>query len=124
MGTFQAGAGSWGGDSNSLGGELAIGNAFWSSVCDDSKSPLKDKDKSLLMDIFNPFLSDRRDEGDKFMPPDNSFLYVNQLRNLVREEKSVQEQRKDKFLSNDFVVDNAGPLFPSSWTSGFKVARG
>jgi len=99
----------------SLGAALPIGSAFWSSI-------EKHEEQRLFKDIFNPCLSDRRDEGDRFAPPDASFEYLNKLRDLVKEETLVREERATHFLSAMFVADDAGTLFPSSWTSSFKVA--
>jgi hypothetical protein len=117
--TCKEGAGSWG----SLDASVAAGEAFWENLSADSTA-LKKRDKRLLLDVFNPCLSDRRDEGDRFIPPDSGMLHVGRLRELVEEEQQVQEKRREHFLSENFAMDNAGPLFPSSWTSLFKVGNG
>jgi len=82
------------------------------------------EDKSLLRRIFNPNLSDRRDEGDCFIPPDTSFAYVQKLRALVKEEEAAQQKRRDHFLSKEFVASAPGPLFPSSWASTVDINMG
>merc|ERR1712217_783709 len=53
--------------------------------------------------------------------PDAGFLHANHLRNLVKEEKKMQQQRKSHFLSTAFTVQNVGPLFPASWTATIVV---
>merc|ERR1712039_781890 len=82
------------------------------------------KDENLLKAVFNPKMSDRRDEGDRFVPPDNSFAYVQKLRNLVSEEESMQSKRIEQFMSTKFSAGDAGELFPSSWTSQLQIAKG
>merc|ERR1712004_597944 len=47
--------------------EVPLGNAFWSAL--DTESGFEDKYNDLFKDIFNSCLSDRRDEGDRFIPP-------------------------------------------------------
>jgi len=101
---------------------IAINDSFWSEV--DRKgcgSVFAEEDRQMFREIFNPYLSDRREEGEFFAPPDPSFSYMNKLRILLEEEKHMQEQRKDHFFSNEFQVDNAGPLFPLSWISPFEI---
>jgi len=96
---------------------LALGQVFWADLDHaGSQSVFQEDDKTLLRDIFNPHLSDRRADGDLFMPPDTSGRYIDGLRVLVGAEKKWRQQRKDHFFSNKFIVSNAGPLFPSSWT--------
>jgi len=82
------------------------------------------EDKSLLRRIFNPNLSDRRDEGECFTPPDTSFAYVQKLRALVKEEEAAQQKRRDHFLSKEFVASAPGPLFPLSWASSVDISMG
>jgi len=96
--------------------------AFWSNVKGDSESTLADEDRNLLKAVFNPSLADRCTDGDFFVPPDASDDYVQQLRKLIAKEETVKEQRKEQFFSSKFVMDHAGPLFPSSWTSKLEIA--
>eukprot|EP00421_Protoceratium_reticulatum_P021526 CAMPEP_0168383302 /NCGR_PEP_ID=MMETSP0228-20121227/13833_1 /TAXON_ID=133427 /ORGANISM="Protoceratium reticulatum, Strain CCCM 535 (=CCMP 1889)" /LENGTH=1159 /DNA_ID=CAMNT_0008396449 /DNA_START=91 /DNA_END=3569 /DNA_ORIENTATION=+ len=118
-------AASWGRNaSRSLDSGAAIGGAFWSNISPGSGPLFKDEDKLLLREIYDPYLSDRRDDGDLFVPPDTSFSYVQNLRRLVAEERRARQCRKDHFFSSDFVVGNAGPFFPSAWTSSFELSRG
>jgi len=118
-------AGSWGANARSPPEKSSTaGSAFWAHITHDSGPLLKEEDKSLLRDVFNPHLSDRRDEGEQFVPPESSFSHVQKLRRLVDEEKQERQRRKDHFLSKNFVMGNAGPLFPSSWTSSFEITRG
>merc|ERR1711963_285261 len=98
-------------DAKSLDSYAVIGRAFWPSV----NLVFNDEDRKLLNDIFNPHLSDRRDEGDRFIPPQTTSGYVEQLRCLVKEEAAVREQRKSHFYSDRFVIGNPGPLFLLSW---------
>merc|ERR1719203_1058465 len=90
---------------------------FWSRLqdCDD-------KDVRWLSAVFNPHLSDRRDEGESFVPPDTSLSYMQKLQHLVQEEEKVKRQRIEHFRSVDFDTDNAGPLFPMSWASKIELA--
>jgi len=104
--------------------QMPIGNAFWESICDDAGGAFKSEDAKLLRHVFNPHLSDRRGEGDLFIPPETGFSYVQQLRGLVKEEEAVRGRRKQHFLDRKFMKDNAGPLFPPSWQASFRVAPG
>merc|ERR1712217_682514 len=54
---------------------------------------------------------------------DISKEYVQRLRALVQEETAMQEQRMDHFFSKEFEQDNAGPLFPLSWTSNMEISH-
>lgn len=105
-------------------GHATLGKAFWSNVDSAAESKFKDADKALFQGIFNPHLSDRRDEGDRFMPPDVRAAHMEALRKLVKEEETVRQRRKEHFLSKDFAAGDAGPLFPSSWTNNFELSRG
>jgi len=105
-------------------GDYPIGNAFWSALETTFGSPIKDENKNLLNAIFNPRLSDRRNEGDRFVPPDMSVSNVKKLGSLLKEEEKVRKSRKGHFFSNKFVMDDAGPLFPSCWKSSVKIAHG
>mmetsp|Transcript_162071 Transcript_162071/g.519672 ORF Transcript_162071/g.519672 Transcript_162071/m.519672 type:complete len:971 (+) Transcript_162071:80-2992(+) len=106
-------AGSWGG--------LVLGDSFWDVVDGDDAAGLEEEDWHLLRSIFNPQLSDRRSEGGRFVPPVAHFGYVHKLRDLAKQEELVLQQRQDHFLSSDFAMDRAGPLFPWTWTSSFEV---
>merc|ERR1712226_353310 len=54
-------------DLQSAQAQSAIGRTFWDSL---SGSTFKDDDVKLLNDLFNPCLSDRRQEGMYFIPPE------------------------------------------------------
>lgn len=112
-------AGSWGRSAK----DAAAGAAFWKSL-KASDSPLEQEDATLLRSVFNPFLSDRRDDGEKFVPPDSAYRHVQSLKRLVEEEAQVRKSRKEHFCRKEFAVGDAGPLFPSSWTSSFELMRG
>mmetsp|Transcript_84394 Transcript_84394/g.266412 ORF Transcript_84394/g.266412 Transcript_84394/m.266412 type:complete len:565 (-) Transcript_84394:242-1936(-) len=100
-----------------------LGQAFWSNVSCEQGSFFKEEDKNLLKALFNPSLSDRREDGDLFVPPDMRAAHMDHLRALVKEEASTRERRRDHFLSEAFAVGAAGPLFPSSWTSSFDITQ-
>jgi len=113
--TTQAFQGTWG------AGNAPTGEAFWACIEKGAASAIKDDDKSLLRSIFNESFSDRREEGNNFVPPDVSFTYANHLRSLVKEEKKAQDAMTRHFLSSDFTMDNVGPLFPSKWVSTIDI---
>eukprot|EP00415_Alexandrium_ostenfeldii_P000832 UN0832 len=99
-----------------------ITKAFWSSLDSESPTQFSNEDKNLLNRIFNPKLSDRRQEGDLFVPPDTSFAYVQKLRSLVKEEEAMLQKRKEQFCSTEFSADEPGALFPASWVSSVKLS--
>jgi len=111
--SLEVQAGSWGGEVKTLDGCVAVGSAFFACL-DGSKDSFKEDDQALLQKVFFPTLSDRRNEGDLFVPPDVSFSYVQQLRTLVNDEDVVRKCREEAFFSQDFVMGNPGPLFPHS----------
>merc|ERR1712242_271834 len=100
-----------------------ISEAFWINLEDDMTSMFNEEDRLLLNQVFNPALSDRRAEADRFVPPDTSREYVQRLRALVQEEMATQEERMDHFFNKAFDQENAGPLFPLSWTSNMEISR-
>jgi len=87
-----------------LDATVALGGAFWKSL-DSEDGIFQAEDRKLLTDIFNPSLSDRRDEGDQFVPPDSNPQGLRALRQLVAEEAKVREQRTGHFLSRNFVME-------------------
>lgn len=99
-----------------------VGHEFWGSL--EKGVGLRSEDQALLTAIFNPHLSDRRMEADRFIPPDSGPDYVNKLRKLVTNEQVLQQQRKEHFCSKSFAPGDPGELFPASWTSTFELARG
>lgn len=101
----------------------AMGSAFWSSL-DGEESCFRPEDKQLLKAIYDPILSDRRQEGDRFVPPDTRFDYVQKLRTLVNEETACREKRVAAFLGDEFSITNPGSLFPSSWAPSGKIDDG
>jgi len=103
----QASEGSW-------AGHEFIGSSFWSKL--QCENTLPEADRGLLKDVFHPTLSDRRSDGDVFVPPDTSYEHVARLRKLVEQEFAVKQQRKDQFLAASFSLDNLGLIFPSVWT--------
>jgi hypothetical protein len=122
--SMEANAGSWANDVRAIDDCMAMGDAFWSSLDDSSKKVFDADDHALLNNVFNPTLSDRRSEGELFCPQDASHSYVTKLRDLVKQEHTVRQQRKEHFFSKSFVMGEPGLIFPASWTSSLAVARG
>jgi len=110
--------GRWGGSVQATDGTSKIGTNFWSQL--DGQMFSSD-DRSLLKELFNPNLSDRRTEGDRFTPPPSSVSYLQKLRQLVKAEQVVRQQRKEHFCSEKFITDQPGPLFPSAWSSSIEI---
>merc|ERR1719221_1306531 len=102
---------------------VAIGNEFWENIDSKSGSVFKDEDRVLLAGLFNPHISDRREEADQFIPPDTSKAYLEKLSNLMKEEEMARERRRKHFFSTKFTVDEPGPLFPASWKNYFEIER-
>merc|ERR1719464_1029546 len=100
-----------------------ITGAFWANLDDNSSSVFRSEDQELLRAVFNPRLSDRRDEGDRFVPPDVSLAYIQGLRDLVKEENEVRHRREQNFFSSSFDAEAPGLLYPSSWRSSVKISR-
>mmetsp|Transcript_97273 Transcript_97273/g.302896 ORF Transcript_97273/g.302896 Transcript_97273/m.302896 type:complete len:1042 (-) Transcript_97273:20-3145(-) len=90
------------------------GRDFWAYL--DADGTPEDEQRALLKRIFHPSLSDRRSEGELFVCPDASARYVGKLQQLVEEETEVQRQRQAHFFGQGFIIGNAGPKFPSSWS--------
>mmetsp|Transcript_7718 Transcript_7718/g.14271 ORF Transcript_7718/g.14271 Transcript_7718/m.14271 type:complete len:1029 (-) Transcript_7718:124-3210(-) len=104
--------------------DSCYGDTFWSKIdSKSSNSAITDSDKDFLNDLFCPSLSDRREEGELFVPPKGNQAYVEMLRTLLAEEKATEELRKDYFFSEDFKVESPGQLFPHSWASTVKITR-
>jgi len=101
---------------------VAVGDAFFACL-DGSNQLLNDGDRALLQSIFNPALSDRRKEGDLFMPPSSRHVYLQKLRALVKAEESLCTRRKEAFLSIDFKMSAPGTFFPRSWTPLVEIAE-
>jgi hypothetical protein len=101
----------------------ALGDAFWAGLEDDS-NVFKPESKAILKQIFNDQLSDRRQEGEKFTPPDASYSYVCRLRELLKEEDIVRRRRMELFLSEDFDAENLDVAFPFSWKASGEISRG
>jgi hypothetical protein len=100
----------------------AVADSFWACLESDA-TVLAEDDKHFFKSLFNPMLSDRRIDGDCFVPPDASQHYLTKLRGLVKEEELLRQRRKDRFLAKDFSVSDPGNLFPSSWACAFEVVR-
>eukprot|EP00747_Dinoflagellata_sp_TGD_P027110 gnl/TRDRNA2_/TRDRNA2_132390_c0_seq1.p1 gnl/TRDRNA2_/TRDRNA2_132390_c0~~gnl/TRDRNA2_/TRDRNA2_132390_c0_seq1.p1 ORF type:complete len:707 (+),score=159.56 gnl/TRDRNA2_/TRDRNA2_132390_c0_seq1:1320-3440(+) len=117
----EAPEGSWAASIHSLDSGVPVATSFWTSL---KESNFKDEDNRLLKEIFNRNLSDRHEDGDMFTPPIASLAYVRNLRELVQEEQSIRQRRREAFLSEDFSMASPDMLFPASWTSPFAIARG
>jgi len=116
--------GFWAGDVQASEACADISKAFWPSIDQAAGSPFEEEDRLLLRSVFNPHLSDRREEEDLFAPPDTSFAYVQKLRSLVKEEEAVRQRRKEHFCSPAFSPEDPGGLFPFSWKKTLEIARG
>jgi len=110
--------------SEDLANCTVIGKAFWMQLDQPEGSMFGEEEGSFLRNLFNPSLSDRRSEGDLFVPPDTSAAYGDRLKALLRNESEVCKTRKDLFFSLAFDMGAAGPLFPSSWDNTVEIARG
>jgi len=115
--------GSWGSGRGSAEPCATIGAAFWKHLKGGPASVFCEQDVKLLRRLFNPNLSDRREEGDMFIPPDASREHVERLSRLIEAEEAIQHQRRAQFLSPDFNTDKPGPLFPPSWAASFTLAK-
>lgn len=100
---------------------VALGDVFWKSLGAHTTQAFNDADRQLLREVFNPHLSDRRHEGELFVPPATDAAYLAELRQQVKAEGLTRSQRKECFASTAFVRENPGPLFPSSWKDSFTV---
>lgn len=65
----------------------------------------------LLRSIFNPNLSDRREDGDLFLPPDAAFSHVKKLQTLTKSEDVVRAERQALFFSDSSASLKARPEF-------------
>merc|ERR1719432_455081 len=96
--------------------QVVMGNTFFEGI--DGELPVfKEEDAELLRAVFNPKMSDRREEGASFVPPDSSAAYVEKLRELVEAEDKVRLDRVEKFLSPEFKKGEYDALFPPAWAS-------
>merc|ERR1712060_654987 len=77
----------------------------------------QEEDAEVLRAVFNPKMSDRREEGASFVPPDSSAAYVGKLRSLVEAEDKVRLERVEKFLSPEFKRGEYDALFPPTWAT-------
>merc|ERR1712217_735546 len=83
-----------------------FGHAFWASIAHKAASTaFESDDRILLTDIFNPRFSDRREEGDQFVPPKAKSEYLQHLRNLVDEEHNLRRLREQQFFSPAFDAE-------------------
>lgn len=107
---------------------MATGSGgFWAALDGVSGSGAEDRcglgaeERQLLRELFHPCLSDRRQEAERFMLPDMRSGYLRHLKGLLGEEADVRGRRRAHFLSKQFDVEDAGPLFPGSWSSSIDI---
>merc|ERR1719432_17193 len=96
--------------------QVVMGSSFFEGI-DGQLPAFKEEDAELLRAIFNPKMSDRREEGASFVPPDSSIAYVGKLRELVEAEDKVRIERVEKFLSPEFKRGEYDALFPPTWAT-------
>jgi len=94
-------------------------NQFWESLNDENN-----QNAGLFKSIFRSRLADREKEHTFFIPPMPKESYLKKLQGLVDEEKAVQEKRRTRFLSKDFVPSAPGEFFPTSWKPNFQMHLG
>jgi hypothetical protein len=99
----------------------SIVDAFWASVDGKSVSPFEDEGNRLLKSRFNPHVSDRREEGDLFIPPSTKFSNVQSLIDRVADEDTFRQHRMEHFCSPQFERSTPSFLFPRSWTCSVEV---
>lgn len=108
------------------GANVAVGSAFWAEVEADGSCKggvFSAEDKALFRSVYNPYLSDRREEGDAFIPPPSCYLHVQSLKRLVKDEELLRRRRVELFSSVRFDANDLAPEFPPTWSSGLRVAR-
>merc|ERR1719265_2740204 len=75
---------------------LAISSAFLASL-ENGFTEFTHDHQGLLKEIFHPSLSDRRNEGQLFVPPDTRSEYLERLLDLIKKETKVRQRRKESF---------------------------
>jgi len=95
--------------------------AFVDNLRQKSQDFFTAENQQLLANIFEEALADRLTEEDAFTPPNPDMQYVSKLRALFSEEQMLRERRRARFCDKAFVPGCAGPDFPRSWTSNFRV---
>jgi hypothetical protein len=98
--------GSWASDVRALDECMAMGDAFWSSL-DGSKKVFHEEDQVLLSNIFNPVLSDRRSEGDLFLPSRCQPHLCNKAAFLGEAGGDSPRKEETTFLQQSFRDDRA-----------------
>lgn len=104
-------------------GKSTLGEAFWADIAREGGSIFAEKDRQVLKQVFNSHLSDRRADGDLFVPPNARTAHMDSLRVLIEEELCVKQKRKELFFGADFTMETPGHPFPPSWTDSFKLAQ-
>jgi len=119
LSAVTASSGRYGGAVQASDGAAHIGSSFWAGL--EGSGGMCEEDKKLLRDVFNARLSDRRADGEAFVPPPTDAMHLGRLRQLVKGEQVVRQRRREQFFSGTFDATNSGPLFPSSWRSSVMV---
>jgi len=99
-----------------------VGASFWTAV-DTDDGPLRKDERQFLSGVFHPRLSDRREDGDLFLPPSTDAALVHRLRELIGEEDAMRQRRLDHFRSTSFLTSDPGPLFPVSWAPSSEISQ-
>eukprot|EP00403_Amphidinium_massartii_P030493 CAMPEP_0178387574 /NCGR_PEP_ID=MMETSP0689_2-20121128/9144_1 /TAXON_ID=160604 /ORGANISM="Amphidinium massartii, Strain CS-259" /LENGTH=957 /DNA_ID=CAMNT_0020007943 /DNA_START=58 /DNA_END=2931 /DNA_ORIENTATION=+ len=76
-------------------------DGFWEELDNCKSNLLGDAARQLLSSIYDPALSDRREEGSLFIPVETDAAYLAHLRNLVREEEAVRQVRQTATVSTE-----------------------
>mmetsp|Transcript_52237 Transcript_52237/g.113805 ORF Transcript_52237/g.113805 Transcript_52237/m.113805 type:complete len:1026 (+) Transcript_52237:80-3157(+) len=103
--------------------DLVMGSDTFFSMLQPGQQGLGDQDRELFAGVFQRAMSDRHEDGQKFLPPPTGPAYLGRLRALVKAEESIRAQRKALFCSVGFNAEAPGPLFPSAWASSIEVAH-
>jgi len=103
----------------------AIGMGDGDGDEDPPPSPFSEEDRNMFRIIFNPFLSDRRGDADRFVPPPfGNQAYMEKLHMMVADEIRLKSSRRQEFISESFNPGDPGPSFPHSWKPFFKMMCG
>eukprot|EP00449_Zooxanthella_nutricula_P010932 CAMPEP_0198518546 /NCGR_PEP_ID=MMETSP1462-20131121/19186_1 /TAXON_ID=1333877 /ORGANISM="Brandtodinium nutriculum, Strain RCC3387" /LENGTH=92 /DNA_ID=CAMNT_0044248139 /DNA_START=25 /DNA_END=300 /DNA_ORIENTATION=- len=72
-----ASSGRYGGVVQAANDKAHIGSSFWAGL--ESSGGMCEEDKKLLRDVFNAHLSDRRVDGESFVPPPTDAMHLGRL---------------------------------------------
>lgn len=77
----------------------------------------------LFNALFNPCMSDRREEGEFFIPPVTSKDKLEKYENILRKEEEILAARTHRFLSPNFEEFMPDSVFPPSWIPPMEVLK-